>query len=189
MKKFLILFLSITIILTALVSCSNPQGDGDGSGSHDHTPGNETGGITVATDALKLEYNGVSITPNAEAQPILEALGDPLDYGESPSCFFEDKDRTYQYNGFIIDTCVIDGVEYIYFIELINDSIETPEGAYIGMTPDEIQSVYAGKCSVNSDGHIDVPFTYGHLVFYVKNGVCNGITYESTTISSYQSEN
>ncbi len=184
MKKILVLLLAITMILTALVSCSNPQGNGnDGP---DHTNDGESANITVAADAFKLEYNGVSISPNAEAKPIIEALGEPVDYAETPSCGFEDKDRTYQYNGFIIDTVVINGVEYVYFIQLTNDTVETAEGVYIGMTTSEITEIYANKCSVNNDGHIEVAFTGGRLSFFMKNGACTSIAYESTSISDLE---
>lgn len=182
MKKILILLLAITMIMTVLVSCTNPQNDG----GKDPSSGDETGSITVGSDSLKLEYNGVSIAPNAEAKPIIEALGTPVDFAETPSCGFEDKDRTYQYNGFIIDTVVVSGVEYVYFIQLTNDTVETAEGAYIGMSTDEISEIYGSKSSVNSSGHIEVSFSDGRLSFFMKNGVCTSIAYESTSIASLE---
>lgn len=182
MKKILILLLTVTMIMTVLVSCTNPQNDG----GKDPTNGGETGSITVGADSLKLEYNGVSIAPNAEAKPIIEALGTPVDFAETPSCGFEDKDRTYQYNGFIIDTVVVSGVEYVYFIQLTNDTVETAEGAYIGMSTDEISEIYGSNCSVNSSGHIEVSFSGGRLSFFMKNGVCTSIAYESTSIASLE---
>lgn len=184
MKKILILLLTVTMIMTVLVSCTNTKNVV--AGGKDPSNGGETGSITVGADSLKLEYNGVSIAPNAEAKPIIEALGTPVDFTETPSCGFEDKDRTYQYNGFIIDTVVVSGVEYVYFIQLTNDTVETAEGAYIGMSTEEISGIYGSKCSVNSSGHIEVSFSGGRLSFFMKNGVCTSIAYESTSIASLE---
>ncbi len=179
MKKILVLLLTIIIISSALISCADTSNSSGGSngGAHEH---NVTNALVVGEDALTFDTNGVKITPNAKAASILEALGEPLDYTESQSCAFPGKDRTYKYNGFIIQTIEDEtGEEYIYFIELKSDLVSTPEGAYINMTLKEIQDIYKDKYEM-VDGHVVIRFTGGNMRCFIKNGVCKSITYEST---------
>lgn len=180
MKRILILFLILTLTMSVMVSCATPE-DNDANNNEGATTNNSGANLVIGDDALKFVVNNVDITPNKEAKPVIEALGEPLDYTESASCGFEDKDRTYKYNGFVIDTVTIKGVEYIYVVQITNDMISTPEGASIGMSTKEIQAAYNGKCKLDG-GNVTVAFTNGLLTFFIKNDVCTNITYESTTI-------
>ena len=58
-----------------------------------------------------------------------------------------------------------------------------------GMTSEEIQNIYKGKCKVDQSGHITVEFTNGLVSFFIKNGACNAISYQSTTLDHLQKEN
>ncbi len=181
MKRFIALLLVIIVSAAILVSCKEADLTPDGDG--DNTQNNGGSEIVVGDNAYSFKYNNIEITPNAEANPIIEALGEPLSYTEDTSCGFEDKDRSYEYNGFIIDTVVYNKIEYIYYIQIKSDVVSTPEGAYVGMTPEEIQAKYTGQYEM-VDGHVVVRFNGGILRFFVKNGVCNSITYESTSLKS-----
>ena len=184
MKKTLILLLTITLILSLTVSCANSK-DTDND-KNDGTSTNDSNvNLTIGEDALSFSQNNIKITPNSEAKPIIEALGEPLEYSESASCGFEDMDKTYKYNGFVIDTVTTGGVEYIYIVQIINDMVSTPEGATIGMSLEEIQTAYNGKYEMR-DGHLTVSFTNGLMTCFIKNGVCTNITYESTTIPNLE---
>ena len=185
MKKILIVIISIILIISVLASCNKTQADD----TVNEKPSNESTDVVVGNNAICLTVNGVKITPNKEAAPIIEALGEPLEYTETESCGFEGKDKTYKYNGFIIDTITLNNVEYIYIIQIVNDMTETDEGATIGMTSEEIQSIYKGKCKVDQSGHITVEFTNGLVSFFIKNGACNAISYQSTTLDHLQKEN
>ena len=83
----------------------------------------------------------------------------------------------------------MNNVEYIYIIQIVNDMTETDEGATIGMTSEEIQNIYKGKCKVDQSGHITVEFTNGLVSFFIKNGACNSISYQSTTLDHLQKDN
>lgn len=182
MKRILILLLVLTLALSVLVSCATAENSTDNK--KEETTTNATGAnLVIGDNALSFTANNVKITPNLEAKPIIEALGEPLEYSESASCGFEDLDRTYKYNGFVIDTVTIQGKEYIYIVQIINDMISTPEGVTIGMSLNEIKAAYEGKYTIK-DGHLTVEFTNGLMTCFIKNGVCTNITYESTTISN-----
>ena len=186
MKK---LFIILILILTAvtLVSCADTASNGSNSTEETTTAGKTGANLVIGDDALNFTAgeSNVEITPNLEAAPIIAALGEPLEYVESPSCGFEGMDKTYKYNGFVIDTITLSGVDYIYIVQITNDLVTTPEGVYIGMTSDEIKTVYEGKYTVK-DNNIIVTFTNGMMTCFIKNGVCTNITYESTTIPNLQ---
>ena len=46
----------------------------------------------------------VQIVIDAEAEPIVEALGEPKSYFEAASCAFEGLDKIYTYGGFEVNT-------------------------------------------------------------------------------------
>ncbi len=180
MKKILILLLTLALVLSVAVSCANKK-ENENNENEGNDQNNSGANLVIGDNALSFSSNNVKITPNSEAKPVIEALGEPVEYSESASCGFEDLDKTYKYNGFIIDTVTIKGVEYIYIVQIINDMVSTPEGASIGMTLEEIQNAYQGRYEMR-DGHVNVPFANGLMTCFIKNGVCTNITYESTTI-------
>lgn len=184
MKKILILILILSLVLSVMVSCANSNNNSDNK-NEQTTTNNDGENLVIGDDALSISKNNVKITPNSEAKPIIEALGEPIEYTESASCGFEGLDKTYKYNGFVIDTVTIKGVEYIYIVQIVNDLVATPEGATIGMTLEEIQNAYAGKYEMR-DGHVIVAFTNGLMTCFIKNNQCTNITYESTTIPNLQ---
>ena len=110
MKK---LFIILIVILTAsiLASCANGASNANGGKEETTTANNPGTTLTIGEDALNFTVgeNNVKITPNLEAKPVIEALGEPLEYIESPSCVFEGMDKTYKYNGFVIDTVTLSG--------------------------------------------------------------------------------
>lgn len=97
--------------------------------------GNETKGYVF-------EYNGVSIGMDMEASAIIEALGEPEDYFEAPSCAFEGLDKTYTYSSFEMDTYELDGKDYISCIYFRDDMIETKEGISLFMTKEDMIATY-----------------------------------------------
>ncbi len=189
MKRSIAVLIIILITVTALAACGNSTvNDGTNGGNEENTTSAQGVNLVIGDDALNFTAdNNVEITPNKEAKPIIEALGEPLEYIETASCGFDDMDRTYKYNGFVIDTVTINGVEYIYTVEIINDLISTPEGAYIGMTLAEIKDIYAGKYKME-DGHVVVEFVNGSMRCFIKNDVCTSITYQSTTIPNLEEQ-
>ena len=186
MKK---LFIILIVILTAsiLASCANSASNANGGKEETTTANNPGTTLTIGEDALNFTVgeNNVKITPNLEAKPVIEALGEPLEYIESPSCGFEGMDKTYKYNGFVIDTVTLSGTEFIYVVQITNDLVTTPEGVYVGMSADDIKAIYKDKFSIVNN-NVMVEFTNGIMTCFIKNGVCTNITYESTTIPNLQ---
>lgn len=139
----------ITIILAVVIllaGCGSSDGDISPSptNSSPNTNTNEPAPIENAKSKYYFEYNNVSIYMDNEAKPILDALGEPMHYFESPSCAFQGMDRVYTYNGFEIYTYTDgdDENENIFTIVFMNDGVETKEGITLGNKLEDVVSKY-----------------------------------------------
>ena len=96
-------------------------------------------------------HNGVSIYMNTDVEPVIDALGESLEYFEAESCAFKGLDKFYIYPGFQITTYPNEGKDFISAVEIMDDSVSTPEGIYLGSTVDDMISAY-GDDYVESQG-------------------------------------
>ena len=156
MKKILIFALVAIMSLSIFVGCDGQQMDG------------------------KPEYSfftgETEIFPGHEAKDILESLGDPITYDESPSCAFEGLDKVYAYGGFEIQTYTEDGIDYIYTITLKNDLVETPEGIAIGAARADVIAKY-GENYTSVGENIQYEAENCTLQFMFRNGMVSSIKY------------
>lgn len=125
----------ILVFVLLMAGCGN----GDSEASATTSIQNST---LESVEGYKFIYNNIEIKINAEAASIVSALGEPKNFFESPSCAFQGVDKFYYYNSFEIDTYPINGVDYIYIVKLLDDSISTPEGAFIGCTLSDVKTAY-----------------------------------------------
>ncbi len=122
MKKLICTMLAALMLLTLLACEKEPTENGGASFSSFCV-----GGVTVALDA--------------EATPILAALGDPIASAETNSCFGDGKDKVYEYTSYKVQTYSSGGKDYILSVEIYNDAdatIATPEGLRIGSSEDDV---------------------------------------------------
>ena len=154
MKKIIILF----ILALTLVGCSNNNSENSSenkSGNNSETSstnGNSNGDSkSDAVDNYVFIYSGITIAVEDEAKEILEQLGEPMEYFEAPSCAYQGLDKTYYYNGFEITTYTDNDTDYIANVLLVDDSVTTREGIYIGSSVDEVVNKYGSdyETSVN----------------------------------------
>ena len=82
---------------------------------------------------------------------VLSALGEAQSYFEAASCAFDGLDKTYTYSGFQITTRPEGDKDYVNSILLTDDSVSTPEGAYIGASKEEIENIYGAG---SDNGHV-----------------------------------
>ena len=107
---------------------------------------------------------GQKISVNMPLSLFIDALGAPDDYFESESCAFQGLDKTYTYKDFVIYTYPQSEKDYVASIALKSDAVTTGEGAYIGMTPDEVKALYptpsdeSDKALVYADGDAVLSF-------------------------------
>jgi hypothetical protein len=122
------------------------------------------------------EYNDVDIYMNTDVVPVVGALGESLQYFEAESCAFKGLDKFYTYAGIEITTYPLDGKDYVSAISLMDDSVSTPEGVYLGATVDEMIEAY-GEEYTESSGSYTYAKDESKLQFITMNDEIVSITY------------
>ena len=122
--------------------------------------------------------DGVKIEMYAPADPVIEALGAYNGTKESPSCAFDGMDIVYIYPGF--DLYAFDdgsGNKVITQLVLRDDTVQTREGAYIGMDIGHVEKMYTAV----EDGKNSLSMTRGNctLLIIFKDGVVSSIQYSA----------
>lgn len=146
MKKLIILL----CMMFLLVGCGN---DGSANSDNGNNAGNEEGAdnkddsnsnndAESNEDDFVFEYNSVPIRVDDKADEILDKLGDPNEYFEAPSCAYQGMDKTYYYPGFELTTYTLDDVDYVANVVLVDDTVSTKEGVYIGSEVSEVVQAY-----------------------------------------------
>lgn len=125
-----------------------------------------------------------ALAVDADLTPVLEILGEPTDYFESESCAFQGMDKVYTFASFVINTYPQDGQDKIMSIYLMDDTVETAEGAYIGMHADEIIALY-GEPTKTAESSATWEKGGCALAFlYDADGCVSAITYASIAASA-----
>lgn len=150
-----------------------------GSGENDKTSGN----LPTANNDAKgyvMIVEGTEVAVNAPMAPIVGALGEADKYFESESCAFQGLDKVYTYGSVVITTYPEDGTDYVYSIELKDDTVTTKEGAYIGMNKADVMSAYGTATS-----ETEVALVYEkdacQLAFILEDDLVKNITYTAIT--------
>ena len=139
--------------------------------------GDKTDGVQLADFSV----NGVKVALDAEAQPILSALGEYRAFAETGSCFGDGKDRVYEYTSFKVQTYSQGATEYILSVEIFSDAdaaIATPEGIRIGSARDAVVAAY-GEAADASDTKLTYLREDGavRLQFLLRDGAVSNIQY------------
>ena len=183
MKKLLamLLALSLTVCLCAC-GTAEPEAGSAPTGTQpaaDTAPAETTAPITEPAGAdYSFPYNGVKIAMNAPAEDIIISLGEPNSYTEETSCAFDGLDKTYYYGPFYLQTYPLDGADYIYCLWIVDDSVETPEGIYIGATQAQVEAAYGTEGYNGSNAYV-LTGTNARLTIILENGVVSSIQYDA----------
>ena len=149
--KLSAILLALTLCLVLLAGCGGNAGNnsqdnsGAASGGQSQNSGGdagESGGDAQEATSFIFTSNGVEIRMNAEADPIVEALGEPVSTFEAPSCAFQGTDYIYTYDGFQLNTYPLNDVNYVSSVVLISDAVSTPEGLEIGGSKEDMIAAY-----------------------------------------------
>lgn len=123
-------------------------------------------------------YNGIRIALGSDAEPILEALGEPRSYTEEASCAFDGLDKTYDYGSFYLSTYPLNGRDYVYTIWFADDTAATDKGIHIGTHQSQVEEAY-GKGSFNGTNSYVLTRGQSRLIVLVEDGFVSGIRYEA----------
>lgn len=157
MKKILI-FLLLAATVFCFVACK------------DNNPPTEQGKNYTFTSGA------TQIAIDADAAPILSALGAWRDYAESASCAFEGLDKIYTYAGFEIQTYPMGEKDFVYMIILQDDTVATEKGIRIGDAKEAVTTAYG-----TPDQETASALTYNgkgmYLQFILRDGTVTSIQY------------
>ena len=161
-----------------LVGCSRKQSVEDEKSLTDDTVDEDT------KIGYPFEYQGVNILVNEDAVPVLEELGEAMDYVETPSCAFLGTDKFYYYSGIELATYPSDDKDYIYYIEFMDDTVATKEGISIGSSVDEMITAYGEDYEEEIGTNTSYTYTLGDskLIFVTDDDTITGITYMSDVL-------
>lgn len=186
MSMLLVCILAAGMILTGCgdsddggsnASNSNNSSDNNNQTSQDD---NNQGSDEKPVDSYTFTYNGTTVSMNADMSTITSSLGEPAKYFESQSCAFQGLDKVYTYGSVVIQTYPKDDKDYVYSIQLKDDTVETKEGVYIGSSKDDVKKAYGTPSTENENAYI---YTKGDctLTFIFTNDAVAEITYVAIT--------
>ena len=128
---------------------------------------------TTAAEGVEgyiFNYRGTEIRVNTDMNKILSSLGDDYSYFEAASCAGLGLSKTFTYGGgsVVISTNPNGAIDVIAGIALYDDTVQTPEGIYIGCTKDQVVAAYG-----NAAEETDTTSTYelnDTMLVFVFNG-------------------
>lgn len=155
MKKLicLLLVLAAAVTMAACGEDSKPQDTAPvvTQGQNATQPADSVPETTEATreepSGLSFQHKGVTVTMGALADPVITALGEPKSCTEEASCIFEGLDKTYFYGSFYVQTSPSAEGDKIMALWLVDDTVATPEGLYIGCTEQQVQDAYGDSAT------------------------------------------
>ena len=184
-KKITAIVLTATAAFGVFTACNNTNEPGSddvvviSSGSN-ATQDTYSTHIADANDAgYYCEYNGTKVRVNTDANAILAALGSDYQYFEAPSCAGLGMSKTYTYNNgaFVISTVPVGNIDLISNVVLLNDSVSTPEGIYIGSTKDDVIKAYGNPTTDVIDGTYCYELNDTMLVIITQDDVVTSISF------------
>jgi hypothetical protein len=176
----------ILILLSAALCLSSGCGgasdaDAETASAPESNPGEENVSAATSVESAEPAFvftaDRTEIVPGGDFASVLAALGEPSDVFEAPSCAFEGVDRIYYYPGFVINTFPDRGKDRVLSVYFTDDSAETQEGAYLGMSYEDLISVY-GEGFSNETGDM-ITFVKGEtsLAVLVEDELVRDISY------------
>lgn len=143
----LAIILLAALLVFAMSACSpSATTAGTTGGSSNSTAGTSAsgGGTTTVGEpsGYYFETNGVVIQIDAPAAPILDKLGEPMNYFEAKSCAFDGMDKIYSYSGYEFQTYTLEDVDYVFSIRFLDDSVSTREGISLNASLDDVTKAY-----------------------------------------------
>lgn len=174
MKKFLSIIL--TLVMVAALSACGAESTPEAAAPAAPAAEADNAAAPASGDELYFDYRGTVIAVHAEAAPILAVLGEPMSCTEQPSCAFQGLDRSYYFGSFYLETYEKDGAEYVSGFWFADDTVQTPEGIYIGSTQAEVEQAY-GADAFNGTNAYSLRRGDSKLTVILTDGAVSSIQY------------
>lgn len=187
MKKIIALLLALSVI-GCLCACGNSGDQKETTApSESNQNAQSTAPVTEpatepavesGSDDYVFSHNGVDIVMNAPAADIIAALGEPKSYSEETSCAFDGLDKTWFFGSFYVQTYPMNGEDFVYCLWIVDDSVETPEGIYIGADQADVEAAY-GTDAFNGTNAWVITGENTRLTIILEGGVVSSIQYDA----------
>lgn len=178
--KFVSVALTAAIGMSLIAGCNNTTGSTNLSlETSASTQMSVQTTVSEGVEGYEFEFKGQKIRVNTDMNAALPALGNDYAYFEAASCAGIGMSKTYTFGGgsVVISTNPNGAVDVIASIALFDDTVQTPEGIFIGSSKDDVIKAYG-----NATEETDTTLTYQKndtmLVFVLSdNGTVNNIIY------------
>lgn len=144
------LLLSLTIVGVSVAACSNEPEPVSSDINVISTQGQNSGNNDSAASAADIAssenyvfvYSGVNFIVNADIDEADFVEGQDFELSEVASCAGQGMAKLYTFKGgsFSVETIV--GTDKIARIAIVDDTVSTAEGIFIGKTVDDVKAVY-----------------------------------------------
>ena len=158
MRKVLVMIMMSTLLLAGCGTTTTTKDDKE---------------TTTAQDKSGFSYtvNGVTIPVGKDFSGALLKLGEPDEYNEAASCYFDGMDKQYYYDGFEIKTYPVGDKDYVQDICISKDSYSTPEGVTVGSTLDDVLKAYGDGYSQTGKMYNYYVSENEYMYFFIMNDV------------------
>lgn len=153
MKKLSVLFITVLMSVCMLVGCGGSGDQNTEDKGNQGTTNNESNN-QKENNSYVFKLKGVDVQINAGWSDIYAKLGKEDAYFESNSCAFQGLDKVYTYGSVVIQTYPLEEVDYVYSVELKDDTVETPEGIYIGASKADVEKAYGTPADQTDTAYI-----------------------------------
>ena len=111
-------------------------------------------GTTVAEDnngntAFAFSIGSVSIVPGEDFSDAYETLGEPVNYTEAASCYYDGMDKVFTYDGYEVRTYPDGEKDLVQDLCLSSDKYSTDKGITVGSSLADVTAAYGEDYSLN----------------------------------------
>lgn len=154
MKRVLMIIAAMLTVTTAvsLTACGSNKSADSKDKSAEATAAAVTEAAATSTGALTAEdlvfsYNGASVELNGDADAAVAALGEAKNVSSQLSCHGTGDDKTYTYDGFVLNTYPLDGADRVLEIVINTAGIPTSKGVQVGDPVSAVTAAYGENYS------------------------------------------
>lgn len=125
---------------------------------------------------VNFSYNGTSVALGEDINSVISKIGSTGNVYSAPSCHGDGEDKTFEYNGFSINTCPSGGKDMVLEITVTSPGIATAKGVKVGDSASQVVAAYGS--GYREQGSY-LTYTSGSrlLQFFMDNGIVSEIDY------------
>lgn len=176
--KRMIALLALLCLVLSLAACQDTKPSATDETTQTTAPSEGTETEPSQEPGFIFVINGTEIAMKANAAPIIAALGEPISYTEQTSCAFTGLDKTYYFGSFYMDTYPVEDQDFVYGLWLVDDTVTTAEGLYIGASQSQVESIY-GNSGFNGSNAYIMEKNGSRLTIILTDGLVSSIQYDA----------